>query len=132
MGGIGILLHLKRVVLDVVYGREDDAGVVLLHSGQDGFSPFKYKKDRSKRTSHGMEDETSQPIGKSWKIESEWGTVSYGSNIKLDMLSFCAAKVQSIINATMVEIIGQEWTDGYVTECKCKMEILAVVSQKTM
>lgn len=47
MGGVGVLLHLKRVVLDVVYGRQDDAGVVLLHPGQDGFSPLKCKRDRS-------------------------------------------------------------------------------------
>lgn len=39
MGSIGVLLHLKRVVFDVVYGRQDDAGVILLHPGQDGLSP---------------------------------------------------------------------------------------------
>lgn len=47
MGGVGILLHLKRVVLDVVYGRQDDAGVILLHPGQNRFSPLDVKKDRS-------------------------------------------------------------------------------------
>lgn len=39
MGSIGVLLHLKRVVFDVVYGRQDDAGVILLHPGQDRLSP---------------------------------------------------------------------------------------------
>lgn len=39
MGGVGVLLHLERVVLDVVNGRQDDAGVILLHAGQDGLGP---------------------------------------------------------------------------------------------
>lgn len=39
MGSVGVLLDLKRVVLDVVYGGQDDAGVILLHPGQNGFSP---------------------------------------------------------------------------------------------
>lgn len=47
MGGIGVLLHLKRVVLDVVYGGQDDAGVILLHPGQDWFSPLDKTRDRS-------------------------------------------------------------------------------------
>ncbi len=46
MCGVGILLHLKRVVLDVVYGGQDDAGVILLHPGQNGFSPLKERRKR--------------------------------------------------------------------------------------
>lgn len=44
MGSVGILLHLERVVLDVVYGRQDDARVILLHSGQNGFSPCRIRE----------------------------------------------------------------------------------------
>lgn len=40
VGSVGVLLYLKRVVLDVVYGGQDDAGVVLLHTGQNRFSPL--------------------------------------------------------------------------------------------
>lgn len=40
MGSIGILLHLKGVVLDVVYGRKDDAGVIFFHPGQNRFRPL--------------------------------------------------------------------------------------------
>lgn len=47
VGSIGILLHLKRVVLDVVYGGKDDAGVILLHPGQNRFSPLEKKRGRS-------------------------------------------------------------------------------------
>lgn len=44
MGGVGVLLHLECVVLDVVDGGEDDAGVILLHPGQDGFRPLDGKE----------------------------------------------------------------------------------------
>lgn len=46
--GVGVLLHLERVVLDVVYGGEDDARVILLHPCQDGFSPLD-KREREVR-----------------------------------------------------------------------------------
>ena len=49
VGRVGILLHLERVVLDVVYGRQDDAGVILLHPGQDGFSPLDWEKTQELR-----------------------------------------------------------------------------------
>ena len=49
VGGVGILLHLERVVLDVVYGGQDDAGVILLHPGQDGFSPLDWEKTQELR-----------------------------------------------------------------------------------
>lgn len=39
VGGVGVLLHLERVVFDVVYGGQDDAGVILLHPGQNGLGP---------------------------------------------------------------------------------------------
>lgn len=39
MGSVGILLHLKGVVLDVVDGGQDDAGVILLHPSQNGVGP---------------------------------------------------------------------------------------------
>ena len=39
VGSVGVLLHFKRVVLDVVDGGKDDAAVVLFHPGQDGFGP---------------------------------------------------------------------------------------------
>lgn len=45
MGGVGVLLHLKRVVLDVVYGGQDNAGMILLHPGQNRFRPLD-KKER--------------------------------------------------------------------------------------
>lgn len=46
VGGVGVLLHLERVVLDVVDGRQDDAGVILLHAGQDGLGPGEGGKRR--------------------------------------------------------------------------------------
>lgn len=46
MCSIGVLLHLKRVVLDVVDGGQDNAGVILLHPSQDGFNPLRKKKLR--------------------------------------------------------------------------------------
>lgn len=49
VGRVGILLHLERVVLDVVYGGQDDAGVILLHPGQDGFSPSDWEKTQELR-----------------------------------------------------------------------------------
>lgn len=39
MGSVGILLHLKRVVFDVVYGGQNDAGVILFHPGQNRIGP---------------------------------------------------------------------------------------------
>lgn len=39
MGSVGVLLHLKGVVLDVVDGGQDDAGVILLHPSQNGVGP---------------------------------------------------------------------------------------------
>ena len=44
MGSVGVLLHLKCVVLDVVNGRQDDASVILLHPSQNGFSPLRNQK----------------------------------------------------------------------------------------
>ena len=49
VGGVGVLLHLKRVVLDVVYGGQDDAGVILLHPGQNRFSPVDLEKRKKLR-----------------------------------------------------------------------------------
>lgn len=49
MGGVSVLLHFKRVVLDVVYGGQNDAGVILLHPGQNRFSPLDQKKEKRKR-----------------------------------------------------------------------------------
>lgn len=46
VGRIGVLLHLERVVFDVVYGGQDDAGVVLLHPGQNRFGPLGQRRDR--------------------------------------------------------------------------------------
>lgn len=40
MGRVSVLLHLECVELDVVDGREDDPGMVLLHSGQDRLRPL--------------------------------------------------------------------------------------------
>lgn len=39
VGSVGVLLHLERVVFDVVYGGQDDAGVILLHPGQNWLGP---------------------------------------------------------------------------------------------
>lgn len=39
MGRVSVLLHLECVELDVVDGREDDPGVVLLHPGQNRLRP---------------------------------------------------------------------------------------------
>lgn len=33
VGGIGILLYFKGVVFDVVYSGQNDAGMILFHSG---------------------------------------------------------------------------------------------------
>lgn len=43
MGSVGILLNLKCVVLDVVYGGQNDAGVIFLHPGQNRFGPSEKK-----------------------------------------------------------------------------------------
>ena len=39
MGCAGVLLHLKRVILDVVDGRQDDAPVVFPDPREGGLSP---------------------------------------------------------------------------------------------
>lgn len=48
MGSVGILLHLKCVVLDVVDGGQDDAGVILLHPSQNGVSPERRREAEAK------------------------------------------------------------------------------------
>lgn len=48
VGSVGVLLHLERVVLDVVDGGQDDARVILLHPGQNGFGPLDEKRHRVK------------------------------------------------------------------------------------
>lgn len=58
VGGVGVLLHLEGVVLDVVYGRQDDAGMILLHAGQDGHGP-------------GGDGKTREPDVKSWTFRNQ-------------------------------------------------------------
>lgn len=39
MSCISVLLHLKGVVLDIIYRREDYPSVIFFHSGEDRLSP---------------------------------------------------------------------------------------------
>lgn len=39
MGSVGVLLDLESVVFDVVYSRQDNAGVILLYPSENRFSP---------------------------------------------------------------------------------------------
>lgn len=39
MSRISVLLHLKGIVLDIIYRREDYPSVIFFHSGEDRLSP---------------------------------------------------------------------------------------------
>lgn len=76
VGSVGVLLHLKGVVFDVVYGRKDDAGVILFHPGQNRFRPLERERKKKTRCSElhkqkqncsveeGVEDRSNLSLGK--------------------------------------------------------------------
>ena len=41
---VGVLLHLKRVVLDVINGGEDNPRMIFPHPSKDGLGPGEKKK----------------------------------------------------------------------------------------
>lgn len=46
---IGVLLHLKRVVLDIIYRRKDYPSVIFFHSGEDRLRPELVIEERGGR-----------------------------------------------------------------------------------
>lgn len=48
VSGVGILLHLKGVVFDVVYGRQEDPSALFFNPGQDWLRP---EEEGEKQTS---------------------------------------------------------------------------------
>lgn len=54
VSGVSVLLHLKGVVFDVIYRRQDDPSVLFFYPGQDRLSPE--EEQGKKQTSPSQED----------------------------------------------------------------------------
>lgn len=63
MGSVGVLLHFKGVVLDVVDGGQDDPLAILLDPGECGFHP------ESNETQHSVLQPATKPR---WSCFAGW------------------------------------------------------------